>query len=203
MDYLGDFADNATVNLFVTTHDGSGGAVAPSSAFEAGDFRIYKDNSATQKATTNGITISSPFDAITGLHQLTIDTSVDTGDAGFWEAGSDYTIVLSPDETVDGQAVVKAWQFSIQNRFMRGTDGANTTTPPTTTQIRDAILNYVIGGAITLEIAWRNVWSRIAGDSAVTGGSGNNPSEIEYYDPDASVDVTHSFNSTRTTRTRS
>lgn len=118
MTYLGDFAADASVHVPFTTHDGSGAAVAPSDAFEAADVRIYKNNSATQKSTANGITVTSPFDSVTGLHLLTIDTSDDTGDAGFWATGSDYFVVLVPDsETVDGQSVVRVLaHFSIENR---------------------------------------------------------------------------------------
>ena len=87
MKYMGDYADDSTVRIFFTTNDGSGGAVAPSTAFEAADVVIYKNNSATQKATTNGITMSSPFDSVTGLHLVEIDCSNDTGDAGFWATG--------------------------------------------------------------------------------------------------------------------
>lgn len=117
MKYIGDFVEDATVNIFFTTNDGSGGAVDPSSAFEAADVRIYKGSSATQKATANGLTMTSPFDSVTGLHCLTIDTSIDTGDTGFWTAGADYTVVLVPDETVDSQTVVAVLaQFSIENR---------------------------------------------------------------------------------------
>ena len=117
MKYMGDFADNATIQIMFTTHAAAGGSVAPSSALESADVIIYKDNSATQKATVNGLTMTSPFDAIVGLHLLEIDTSVDTGDAGFWAVGSDYSVILSPDETVDSQTVVGALaQFSIENR---------------------------------------------------------------------------------------
>ena len=117
MSYIGDFAEDATVYLQFTTNDRSGGAVAPSTAFEAADVLIYKNNGATQKTSTNGITMTSPFDSVTGLHALNIDTSNDTGDSGFWTTGSDYICVLSPDETVDAQTVVSViGSFSIQNR---------------------------------------------------------------------------------------
>jgi hypothetical protein len=117
MSYLGDFAEDATVYVYVTTHAQSGAAVAPSTAFEAADFVIYKNGAAAQKTTTNGVTISSPFDTVTGLHLLAIDTSVDTGDAAFWATGADYAVVLSPDETVDSLAVVRVVaQFSIERR---------------------------------------------------------------------------------------
>lgn len=114
---LGDIVEDETVDVPFTTNDAAGGAVAPSSAFEAADVKIYKDGSATEKTTANGLAMTSPFDSITGLHQLTIDTSVDTGDSGFWEVGSDYKVVLDPDETVDGQTVVAVLAiFSIENR---------------------------------------------------------------------------------------
>ena len=117
MKYLGDFADDSTVRIFFTTNAAAGGAVAPSSALESADVTIYKDNSATQKATTNGLTMTSPFDSIVGLHLLEIDCSNDTGDAGFWATGSDYSVILNPDETVDSQTVVHPLgQFSIENR---------------------------------------------------------------------------------------
>jgi hypothetical protein len=125
MQYLGDYADDSTVRIFFTTSDGSGGAVAPSTAFEAADIVIYKNNSATQKATTNGITMTSPFDTVTGLHLVEIDCSNDTGDAGFWATGNDYSVVLSPDETVDSQTVVAAIaQFSIENRIVSSVTGS-------------------------------------------------------------------------------
>lgn len=136
MNYLGDFAEDDTVRAMFTTNDRQGSAVAPSSAFEAADLLIYKDNGVGQKATTNGITMTSPFDSVTGLHAVDIDTSVDTGDSGFWTTGSDYKVILSPDETIDGRTVVAiVGEFSIQNRYMRGTDSAYTGTPPSVSDI--------------------------------------------------------------------
>jgi hypothetical protein len=115
MNYLGDFADNSVVDIYFTTHDKDGAAVAPSSAFENTDIRIYKNGSATQKTTVNGITMTSPFDALVGLHLLQIDTGNDTGDVGFWAIGSEYVVVLSPDETVDTENVIKViGSFSIE-----------------------------------------------------------------------------------------
>lgn len=109
MSFIGDYPEDfATVPILFTTHDGSGAALAPSTGFEAADVKIYKNGSGTEKTTTNGLTMTSPFDSITGLHCLLIDTSVDTGDSGFWTAGSVYSVVLSPDtETVNSQTVVK------------------------------------------------------------------------------------------------
>jgi hypothetical protein len=118
MNYIGDFAEDSTVRIVLTTNNGDGAAVAPSSAFEAADFVIYKNGSTTQKATTNGITISSPFDSVVGLHVLEIDTSNDTGDSGFWTTGADYWVIAVPDETIDSQTVVGVIAtFSLQNRY--------------------------------------------------------------------------------------
>ena len=117
MRHLGDFSADATVRTLFTTNDSSGGAVAPSTAFEAADVKVYKNSSATQRTSEAGYTMTSPFDSITGLHLIEIDTSENT-DAGFYAAGNDYTIILDPsDETVDSQTVVAVLgSFSIENR---------------------------------------------------------------------------------------
>jgi hypothetical protein len=116
MNWLGDYPeDHTTVVCMFTTHDDTGAPIAPNSAFEAADVLIFKNGSATEKTTTNGVTMTSPFNSITGLHAVAIDTSNDTGDGGFWVTGAVYTLVLSADETVDGVAVAKViGQFGIE-----------------------------------------------------------------------------------------
>jgi hypothetical protein len=103
-DQLGNYntsSTRTTVRFAFTTSAAAGGAVAPSSGFEAADLLVYKDGSATQRSSASGITMTSPFDSITGLHHVSIDLT-DNTDAGFWAAGSWYMVVLSPDtETVD------------------------------------------------------------------------------------------------------
>jgi len=139
MSYLGDFAVDATVNFLFTSHDKDGGAVAPSTAFEAADLIIYKNNSATQRSSTAGVTMTSPFDAIVGLHQVSIDLS-DNTDAGFYAAGSDYFVILSPDETVDSETVVRVVaHFSIARAL------ATTHQPPSAEAIADAVLDEAKG----------------------------------------------------------
>lgn len=112
-DFLGHFnasSSRTTVRFAFTTHAQTGAAVAPSSAFEAADLKIYKDGSATERTSANGITMTSPFDSVTGLHFVSIDLT-DNTDAGFWAAGSQYTVVLTPDETVDSLAVVRVLAY--------------------------------------------------------------------------------------------
>lgn len=89
-----------------STHAAAGGAVAFSATIEAADFDVYKNGSATQRTSTAGFTISETFDSVTGAHQIAIDMS-DNTDAGFYSAGAHLKVLLSPDETVDSQTVVK------------------------------------------------------------------------------------------------
>lgn len=131
MIYLGDFALGATVRVPLNSFSYAQVPIAPSSGFAASDFAIYKNGSATEKTTTNGVTVTSPFDSRTGLHTLEIDTSNNTGDTGFWAASGEYWVVYIGAKTVDGasQAGVVIAVFSVQGRYMRGTDSANTTAP--------------------------------------------------------------------------
>ncbi len=115
MQDIGIVQQDSTVRVMFVTRDGSGAAVAPSTAFESADVEIYKDGSATQRTSDAGVTMTSPFDTVTGLHLVAIDLSDDT-DAGFWAAGSNYHVTIQPDETVDGQTVVEILaQFSIES----------------------------------------------------------------------------------------
>lgn len=97
------------VRFQFSTHAAAGGNVAPNSAFEAADIRIYRANdgaafSATQRSSANGITMTSPFDSLTGFHDVDIDLT-DNTDAGFYASGYTYSVVLAPDETVDSQTI--------------------------------------------------------------------------------------------------
>lgn len=122
--YKGDYFEDATVRALEWTRV-NGVPTAPSAALAAADLKIYKDGSATAKATTNGITVTSPFSGVTGLHQISIDTSNDTGDAGFWTSGASYTAQWVTVKTLGGRVIggeLVSW--SAQNRHMRGTDSA-------------------------------------------------------------------------------
>ena len=136
--------EDSTIEIWVNTVDPATGApVAPSSAFTTADFAIHKNGSATEKATANGITVTSPFDSETGLHLVAIDTGNDTGDAGFWATGARYAVRFNTAKTVgsvsiDGR-VVPQGQFGIESEYMRGTNSANTTTPLDAAGMRTAV----------------------------------------------------------------
>jgi hypothetical protein len=117
--YLGDFAEDATVHFIWDTNSAAGASITRATD---GSIRVYKDNGTSEKTTSNGITDTEDFDSLTGIHVLTIDTSNDTGDAGFWVTGSNYVVVLQ-GAVIDSQTVnAVLCSFSIENRFMRGTD---------------------------------------------------------------------------------
>lgn len=177
MKYIGDFADNATVRIYFNTFDSTGAPVAPSSAFASSDFAIYKNGSATQKTSTNGITVTSPFDSTTGLHLIEIDTSNDTGDSGFWGTGSDFELVFDTAKTVGGISIdgrtVRKW--SCENRSTASIkaqtdkltfDGANNV----------ATITRLMSQAALSQFATDNTGQTSAADGSVAnlsqGGSG-------------------------------
>ena len=113
--YYGDFSEDATVLMPWHSFD-AGGASVTAGGFVAADVAIYKDGGLTEKTTTNGVTVTTDFDSRTGLHLVTLDTSNDTGDAGFWVTGSDYLVAIDA-VTVDSQSL-RFWvgALSIENR---------------------------------------------------------------------------------------
>ena len=111
--YLGDFPTSAVVYIPFDTFAGSTGASITMTGFVAGDILIYKNGSVTQRTSSSGITVSTDFDAQTGLHLITIDTS-DNTDAGFYAAGGEYIVGVA-DVTIDAQTV-RFWagMFSLE-----------------------------------------------------------------------------------------
>ena len=71
------------------------------------DIEVYKGTSMTQRSSDAGYTLMDTdgidIDGVTGLHGFSIDTG-DNTDAGFYAAGSFYTVVVSA-VTIDSQTV--------------------------------------------------------------------------------------------------
>ena len=127
MAYIGDFAeDYATLNTKFTTvgTDGASTVLAGTPVIS-----VYKANGTTQS--TAGITLSVDFDSVVGLNNVLIDLSSDA----FYATGNDYQIVITTG-TVGGTSVVGyvVGEFSIQNRYMVGTDSAATASALATAQ---------------------------------------------------------------------
>lgn len=136
MMYLGDYASGETVHFMWSTNAADGSSVTRATN---GTVSVYKDDNTTQ--TTTGVTDGEDFDSLTGIHHCKIATS-----DGFYTTGTDYTVVLS-GATIDGKTVNAVLaHFSIQNRYMRGTDSANTTTPPTAGAIADQVWDEALSG---------------------------------------------------------
>ena len=123
MNYFGDFVDDATVYVPFNTFDSNDPSASVTiTDLAQADVEIYKDG-VIQATSGAGVTLSLNVGANNGSHLIAIDTS-DVTDAGFYATGSDYQVRIN-GTTIDG-ATINAWvgTFSIQNRFMRGTDSA-------------------------------------------------------------------------------
>ncbi|KKN70110.1 hypothetical protein LCGC14_0434350 [marine sediment metagenome] len=142
MNYVGDFVENAIVYVTFNTFDSNDPSASVTiTDLVAGDVQIFKDG-VIQTTPGAGVTLSLNLGANNGSHLIAIDTS-NTTDGGFYVTGADYQVRIN-GTTVDA-GTINAWvgTFSIENRSMRGTDGANTTVPdaagvaPTATEIID------------------------------------------------------------------
>jgi hypothetical protein len=112
--YLGDFAEDATIQHAFNTFDASGAPIT----LVSGAIGVTKDGSAM---TLDGGSVTLSVDDIdTGRHTVTIDSSIDADFA----TGSEYGVFLTAG-TVDGTTVegTSLFEFSIENRYQ----GPNTT----------------------------------------------------------------------------
>ncbi len=120
MNYLGDFAPGSMVYVWFNTFSSND----PSASVTATDLVdtdivIYKDDSLTQRATTEGMTIDVDVDTFAGVHKFSIDTADNTvGD--FWEAGHDYAAVAVGITVDSGSINAVVATFSIANRRTAG-----------------------------------------------------------------------------------
>lgn len=113
--YLGDFPEDATVNFMWTTNGSDGESITRSTD---GSIWIWRDASTTS---TVGITNTEDFNGMIGTHKCVIDLSADV----FYATGSEYQVTIR-GAVVDSKSVNAILrQFSIENRFMRGTDSAH------------------------------------------------------------------------------
>jgi hypothetical protein len=108
--YLGDFPTSAPVSFHWNTCDQTGASITRSTD---GTLKLYKDGSPTERSSLSGVTQTEDFDAQTGVHYVKIDLS-DNTDAGFYAAGSEYSVVMT-GMTIDTKVVSAVLaQFSIE-----------------------------------------------------------------------------------------
>ena len=104
---FGNVPANVTLPILFTTYGKTNGESITMSGLAVTDIEVYKSTSVTQRASDNGYALVDTdgidIDGVTGLHGISIDLS-DNSDAGFYAAGSFYTVVVSTI-TVDSQTV--------------------------------------------------------------------------------------------------
>ena len=106
MMYLGDFKQGTTHRFFWGTNDSDGGSVSRATK---GTIYVIKDGDVDGKVTTG---LTDTEDVAGGLHKCTLDLSDD-----FYEAGSDYSVVLL-GAVIDSQTVNSPLaEFSVENRY--------------------------------------------------------------------------------------
>lgn len=87
--------------------DGGTGASITMTGLAVGNILVYKGTSMTQRSSTSGFVLLDTdgidIDTLTGIHGFSINTG-DNTDAGFFAAGSFYTVVVA-SVTIDAQTV--------------------------------------------------------------------------------------------------
>ena len=95
------------VPIMFDTFAGATGASITLTGLAVTDIEVYKNGSATQRASDAGFSLLDTdgidFDGITGIHGFSIDTG-DNTDAGFYTVGAWFHVVVS-SVTIDGQTV--------------------------------------------------------------------------------------------------
>lgn len=125
MSYQGDIDEDATLTFWWNTNAADGSSITRATD---GTIKVRRDDGTDCTGTSVTDTEDTPD---TGIHECKIDTS----DSANYATGYDYLVWID-GAVIDGETVNACIAtFSIQNRFMRGTDGANTTTPPTASAI--------------------------------------------------------------------
>ena len=99
---LDTYPASTVIKALFHTYNTAGASVTATGLANT-DVEIYKDGGTTQRNTDAGVTVDDDFDAITGIHQISIDLG-DNTDSGFFAAGSQYNVVVALI-TVDTQTV--------------------------------------------------------------------------------------------------
>lgn len=103
----GNIPAGSVIPFIFSTYGKTNGESITLSGLAVTDIEVYKGTSMTQRSSDAGYTLldtdGTDIDSITGIHGFSIDTG-DNTDAGFYAAGSFYTVVVS-SVTVDSQTV--------------------------------------------------------------------------------------------------
>lgn len=165
--------------IFFDTFAGSTGASITMTGLAVTDIEIYKDGSATQRASDAGYTLLDTdgidFDTITGIHGFSVDTG-DNTDAGFYTVGAWFHVVVSAI-TVDSQTVsFVAAAFRIMEaettagRPLTQTAAISANAITATSINADAITDAKVAADVTIASVTGSVGSVTAGVSVGAGG---------------------------------
>ena len=104
---FGNVPAGSVLPVIFDSFAGSTGASITLTGLAVTDIEVYKGTSMTQRSSDAGYTLLDTdgidLDGVTGIHGFSIDTG-DNTDAGFYAAGSFYTVVVS-SVTIDSQTV--------------------------------------------------------------------------------------------------
>ncbi len=145
MSYLGDFTEDTDDLTFIfTTRDTSS---VPTDLLGTPGLTVYRADDVIGKTTAEAyFDMEVNHDGIDGCVRVDLDLS---GDA-YFATGADYNVVITAG-TVDGGTVIGevVATFSIENRFMRGTDSAALAGVCTEARLQ-ALTDWLNGGRLDL-----------------------------------------------------
>jgi hypothetical protein len=117
-DYKGDFPANATVRMTFNTFDSDGASVTITQLATT-DVFVYKDGTVLADPDA-GVTLDLNEGTGDGAHRVSVDLSSDVQ----YATGADYEVKFEGAD-IDGNEVnIFVGEFSIENRYQRGTDSA-------------------------------------------------------------------------------
>lgn len=112
---LGDRVNDSIIFFKFTSHVQEGNNVSFDST---PTVDVYEDDSVTQ-IVTDGVTLVEDFDGKNGVHSIKLDTSVDVA----YAIGKEFQVLVTG--LLEGTTVARIVAFfSIEDRFMRGTNAA-------------------------------------------------------------------------------
>lgn len=176
MRHLGDFLAASTVRASFNTCDPTTGA--PITLAGSPVVSVYKDGGTTQS--TAGVSLTVDFDAVTGFHLVTVDTSAD---AAFYSVGSDYQAVLTAG-TIGGTSGAGAvlFSFSIQRTVAgivaQGTLDAGTVSSFTIPSAQRANIRAGQSGLLILSGSGAGQFKTIATYDSATGVGAPGPTNF-------------------------
>ena len=172
---LDQYPASTVVKALFNTYNAAGASVT-TTGLAAADIEIYKDGSTTQRASDAGFTVDDDFDALTGIHLISIDLA-DNTDAGFYTVGSQFSVVVSTI-TVDAQTVslvlgsfrIMAAEHTTGHPVITIKDGTGTGELDTTSG--GVIVSSIAAGAITAAaIATGAIDADAIADNAIDAGA--------------------------------